>query len=35
VKVGREWDGEGRVGGEVITTKAWLDSLRDEWGVLP
>jgi tetratricopeptide (TPR) repeat protein len=33
VKVGGTWDGEVRVGGEVVTIEAWLDSLRDEWGV--
>ena len=33
VKVGGTWDGEKRVGGEVVTIKAWLDMLRDQWGV--
>ncbi len=33
VKVGGEWDGQGRVGGEVVTIDAWLNSLRDQWGI--
>jgi tetratricopeptide (TPR) repeat protein len=33
VKVGGTWDGEKRVEGEVVTIEAWLDSLRDLWGV--
>ena len=34
VKVGGIWDGEQRQGGEVVTIEAWLDSLRDQWGVV-
>ncbi len=33
VKVGGTWDGQGRVGGEVVTIEEWLNLLRDEWGV--
>ena len=33
VKIGGTWDGEARVGGEVVTIEAWLDLLRDAWGV--
>lgn len=34
VKVGGTWDGEKRVDGEIVTIETWLDSLRDQWGVV-
>ena len=33
LKVGRTWDGEKRVGGEVVMIESWLNLLRGEWGV--
>ena len=32
MKIGGTWDGEARVGGEVVTIEACLDLLRDAWG---
>lgn len=33
VKIGGTWDGEARVGGEVVTIEAWLNLLRYKWVV--
>ncbi|KAE9369344.1 hypothetical protein N431DRAFT_380216 [Stipitochalara longipes BDJ] len=33
VKIGGTWDGERRIGGETVSIEAWLDLLKDQWGV--
>jgi hypothetical protein len=33
MKIGGTWDGQGRLGAQVVSTEEWLNFLTDEWGI--